>query len=166
MVTKSRIQDPGPRTLVHADTHAESFRQARRARSVELVEDYVELIADFMDAHGEARQVDIARRLGVAQPTVNKMLKRLSEEGLIAQRPYRGVFLTDTGRQLAEKSRRRHQIVEAFLRSLGVSEETARNDAEGIEHHVSAETLHAFERFVESTENGRSPTRAVRATRP
>lgn len=56
--------------LIDADSHAEGFRKARNARRTELAEDYVELIADFMDAHGEARQVDIARRLGVAQPTV------------------------------------------------------------------------------------------------
>src|SRR5690606_19948492 len=104
--------------------------------------------ADLLDDSGEARQVDIAARLGVAQPTVAKMLKRLAEAALIVQKPYRGVFLTEAGRQLAEESRERHRIVEGFLRALGVSPETARLDAEGIEHHVSAETLRAFERFT------------------
>ena len=92
------------------ETQVESYRQAREARRTELVEDYVELIADLLDEQGEARQVDLANRLGVKQPTVAKMLKRLSEEGLVTQRPYRGVFLTDEGRVLAEMSRRRHQI--------------------------------------------------------
>jgi DtxR family manganese transport transcriptional regulator len=135
-------------TLVDPGIHVESFRQARQARRSELVDDYVELIADLIDDAGEARQVDVAARLGVAQPTVAKMLKRLSEDGLISRRPYRGVFLTDAGRALAEKCRRRHQVVENFLLALGVSIETARIDAEGIEHHVSAETLAAFERFA------------------
>jgi DtxR family manganese transport transcriptional regulator len=134
--------------LVGAETHVESFRQARTARRHELVEDYIELIGDLIDQGGEARQVDIAARLGVAQPTVAKMLKRLAEDGLVSQRPYRGVFLTEAGRALAEKSRKRHQVVEAFLRALGISAETARRDAEGIEHHVSAETLEAFRRFT------------------
>src|SRR5919202_4047087 len=109
--------DPGsPETvLVDPERHVESFRQAREARKAELVEDYVELIDDLIASGGEARQVDIAARLGVAQPTVAKMLKRLVEDGLIAQRPYRGVFLTEAGKTLAEKSRRRHQIVESFL---------------------------------------------------
>ncbi|WGF87426.1 manganese-binding transcriptional regulator MntR [Marinivivus vitaminiproducens] len=138
------------RILVGAERQTEGFTKARDARRTELIEDYVELVADLMDEHGEARQVDIARRLGVAQPTVAKMLKRLGEEGLVVQRPYRGVFLTEEGQRLAETSRRRHQVVESFLLSLGVSEEVARNDAEGIEHHVSAETLAAFERFVEA----------------
>ncbi len=134
--------------LVDQETHVESFRQAREARRSELVEDYVELIADLIDDGGEARKVDIAARLGVAQPTVSKMVNRLEEAGYIAQRPYRGVFLTDAGRRLAEECRARHQIVEAFLRAIGISEETARRDAEGIEHHVSAETLEAFGRFT------------------
>jgi DtxR family manganese transport transcriptional regulator len=49
---------------------------------------------------------------------------------------------------LAEKSRLRHKIVEAFLLALGISPDTARIDAEGIEHHASIETLQAFKRFV------------------
>lgn len=139
--------------LVDAETHVQSFRQARQARRLELVEDYVELVADLIDDGGEARQIDIAARLGVAQPTVAKMLKRLVEEGFIAQRPYRGVFLTDAGKELARKSRLRHQIVEAFLCALGISPETARIDAEGIEHHVSAETLEAFRSFVNARQS-------------
>jgi DtxR family manganese transport transcriptional regulator len=134
--------------LLDADLQSASFRQTREARRLELVEDYVELIDDLIIARGEARQVDIAERLGVAQPTVAKMLKRLTEEGLVQQQPYRGVFLTDIGRSLAQASRQRHLIVEDFLLSLGVSAETARRDAEGIEHHVSDETLEAFRTFA------------------
>ena len=148
MATNRKPTSPSESALVQAETHVASFRQARQARRAELVEDYVELIADLIEDGGEARQVDIAQRLGVAQPTVAKMLKRLAEDGFIAQRPYRGVFLTDAGKALAEKSRQRHQIVESFLCALGISAETARIDAEGIEHHVSAETLEAFQRFV------------------
>ncbi len=135
--------------LVDPEVHVASFRQAREARRSELAEDYVELIADLIGDGGEARQVDIAARLGVAQPTVAKMLKRLSEDGLVQQRPYRGVFLTEAGRILADQARERHRVVERFLCALGVSAETARRDAEGIEHHVSGETLEAFRRFAE-----------------
>ena len=73
--------------------------------------------------------------------------KRLIEEGLVSRRPYRGVFLTEKGRALAEQSRQRHEIVERFLIDLGISPEVARRDAEGIEHHVSDDTLQAFRRF-------------------
>jgi DtxR family transcriptional regulator, manganese transport regulator len=136
-----------PDELVEVDRQVESFRQAREARRVELVEDYVELIADLIRDGGEARQVDIAARLGVAQPTVAKMLRRLVDDGLVSRRPYRGVFLTEAGTALAQRSRERHRIVEEFLLQLGVSAKTARCDAEGIEHHVSEETLAAFEKF-------------------
>lgn len=137
-----------PDTLISPDIQSESFRQYRQARRLELVEDYVELIDDLLVARGEARQVDIAERLGVAQPTVAKMLKRLTEDGLVLQQPYRGVFLTPLGQRLAAEARERHRIVEAFLIALGVSEGVARRDAEGIEHHVSAETLDAFRAFA------------------
>jgi DtxR family manganese transport transcriptional regulator len=141
-----------PRTdpLPDADTHSEGFRQTREARRGALVEDYVELIADLIEDGNEARQVDIAARLGVAQPTVAKMLARLAAEGLVSRKPYRGVFLTEAGQKMALESRARHQTVEAFLRCLGVSPETARIDSEGIEHHVSGETLEAFRRFIEA----------------
>src|SRR3546814_8884840 len=95
VVEEPRAIDGRPAGLVGEADHGEGFRQAREARRTELVEDYVELIADLIDDGGEARQVDIAARLGVAQPTVAKSLKRLAEDGLIVQRPYRGVFLTD-----------------------------------------------------------------------
>jgi DtxR family manganese transport transcriptional regulator len=134
--------------LVEAEIHVESFRQVRAARRLERVEDYVELIDDLIVSAGEARQVEIAARLGVAQPTVAKMLKRLAEEGLVSRRPYRGVFLTEAGRVLAGRARERHNVVETFLRTLGVSPDIARRDAEGIEHHVSDETLDAFRRFT------------------
>ncbi len=148
-MTKATKRDDAVPALVDAETHVKRFRQARRSRRLELVEDYVELVAELIDDGGEARQIDIAKRLGVAQPTVAKMLKRLAEENLVKQRPYRGVFLTEAGEEIARKSRLRHQVVEAFLMALGISSENARIDAEGIEHHVSAETLTAFKRFVE-----------------
>ncbi|QJQ94304.1 MULTISPECIES: manganese-binding transcriptional regulator MntR [Halomonadaceae] len=143
---------PGQEPLIEAESHVQGFRKARDARRTELVEDYVELIADLIGDTGEARQTDIARRLGVAQPTVAKMLTRLAEGGYIIKRPYRGVFLTDAGERLAAMSRRRHQIVEEFLCRLGVHPDTARLDAEGIEHHVSAETLEAFERYLNTSD--------------
>ncbi len=138
----------GTDTLIAADIQSAGFRQNRQARRQELVQDYLELIDDLLSARGEARQVDIAERLGVAQPTVAKMLKRLTEDGLVSQQPYRGVFLTPEGRQVAAEAKERHRVVEAFLLALGVSPETARFDAEGMEHHVSAETLEAFRAFA------------------
>ncbi|POP45974.1 transcriptional regulator MntR [Superficieibacter electus] len=136
--------------LVNVEDHVEGFRQVREAHRRELIDDYVELISDLIREVGEARQVDMAARLGVSQPTVAKMLKRLAGVGLIEQIPWRGVFLTPEGEKLAEESRQRHHIVENFLLVLGVSPDTARRDAEGIEHHVSEETLERFRQFSQT----------------
>ena len=134
--------------LVNVEEHVEGFRQVREAHRRELIDDYVELISDLIREVGEARQVDMAARLGVSQPTVAKMLKRLASVGLIEMIPWRGVFLTPEGEKLAQESRERHQLVENFLLVLGVSPEIARRDAEGMEHHVSDETLVKFREFT------------------
>ena len=134
--------------LVNVEEHVEGFRQVREAHRRELIDDYVELISDLIREVGEARQVDMAARLGVSQPTVAKMLKRLASVGLIEMIPWLGVFLTAEGEKLAQESRERHQIVENFLLVLGVSPEIARRDAEGMEHHVSEETLVKFREFT------------------
>ena len=134
--------------LVNVEEHVEGFRQVREAHRRELIDDYVELISDLIREVGEARQVDMAARLGVSQPTVAKMLKRLASVGQIEMIPWRGVFLTPEGEKLAQESRERHQLVENFLLVLGVSPEIARRDAEGMEHHVSEETLVTFREFT------------------
>jgi len=127
---------------------AENLRRSRRDRSVETAQDYVEAIADLSVSLGEARVVDLARRLGVTHVTVNRTLARLQQAGYVNTQPYRAIFLTDAGRKLAAECKQRHQTVAAFLRKLGVSEKTAELDAEGIEHHVSPETLAAFEKLL------------------
>ncbi len=124
------------------------FRRSRRDRAGEIAQDYVEAIADLSAAVGEARVTDLARRLGVTHVTVNRTLARLRQAGYVNTRPYRAIFLTDTGRRLAAECKRRHETVVAFLRSIGVPGKTAELDAEGIEHHVSPETLAAFERLL------------------
>lgn len=125
---------------------AENFRRSRHDHAGETAQDYVEAIADLKAAVGEARVVDLARRLGVTHVTVNRTLARLQRAGYVDTRPYRAIFLTDAGRKLAEESKRRHETVMAFLQSLGISRKAAEMDAEGIEHHVSPETLAAFKR--------------------
>lgn len=136
------------RKIPSAKLRSAAFRRVRADHTSELAADYVELIADLIDEKGEARGSDIALRLGVANATVVKMLKRLQDMGLVTQEPYRPITLTGEGWLLAETGRKKHQIVERFLLALGVGEETARIDSEGIEHHVSDETLRAMGRFL------------------
>ncbi|URJ24795.1 manganese-binding transcriptional regulator MntR [Candidatus Blochmanniella camponoti] len=125
----------------------QGFIQVRAAHRRELIDDYIELIADLIRECGEARQVDLALRLGVTQPTVAKMLKKLIASSLIKHKRYRGVSLTEQGRQLANENHIRHKIVKTFLIDLGINKKIAQRDAEGIEHHVSNETLLAFIQF-------------------
>lgn len=129
-------------------TQALRFSRARNARSAALLEDYAELIADLLASAGEARPVDIARRLGVSHATVVKSIARLKREGLVTSRPYRGVFLTEAGLALADKARARHRLVVDLLVAVGVPLEAAESDAEGIEHHVSDVTLTSFDRYL------------------
>ena len=131
-----------------AELQAMALRQTRRGHSTETAEDYAEAIAELSTSVGEARAVDLARRLGVSHVTVIRTVARLQRDGYVRTQPYRSIFLTDKGKRLAEASRRRHDIVVEFLRCLGVPEAIAQTDAEGIEHHVSPETLVAFRRYV------------------
>ena len=131
------------------EQQARAFQRVRDAHALETVEDYVELIADLGEADGAARAVDLARRFGVTPATVNATLKRLERDGYLTTAPYRAVFLTGKGRDLADRCRARHAVVRDFLIALGIDPVTADEDAEGIEHHVSAATLAAFSRFVD-----------------
>ncbi len=130
-------------------TQAERFGKARSGRSTALLEDYAELIADLIATDGEARPTDIARRLGVSHVTAIKSIQRLKREGLVTARPYRGVFLTLTGQELAGKVRERHRIMVELLLAVGVPVDAAESDAEGMEHYVSEPTLKAFVDFLQ-----------------
>lgn len=127
---------------------ANRFQRTREDHSRERAEDYVELIDALIRENGEARAVDLAQRLGVSHVTVSKAVQRLQREGLVTAQRYRSIFLTEKGAELAAASQARHELVLDFLRAIGVSEEVANVDAEGIEHHVSDETLEAMRRFL------------------
>ena len=146
--TDTGLTETTPHRLREAKRQARSFERVRQAHQREVAEDYVELIADLIDVTGEARAVDLAERLGVTNATVNNTLNRLTREGLVTRQRYRSIFLTDTGRQIAEEARERHRLVRDFLLRLGVDPETAEIDAEGIEHHTSETTLAALKRFL------------------
>lgn len=134
--------------LTGAARRAAAFQRMRDAHSTEMAEDYVELIGDLITETGEARLTDLAENLGVTHATAAKVVQRLQREGLVESRPYRSIFLSEAGQAMAAASRERHRIVHDFLVAMGVSEMTAEADAEGMEHHVSAETLAMFVRIT------------------
>lgn len=130
------------------EVRAAAFEQVREAHQTETAEDYVEMIADLIAEKGAARVVDLAAAFGVTHATINKTITRLNKEGLVTNEKYRSLFLTESGMKLAESCKARHEVVVNFLKAIGVSPRTAELDAEGVEHHISAETLKAFAAFV------------------
>ena len=124
-----------------------SFKKVRDAHKTENTEDYCEIISDLLNTKGEARIVDIANKLGIAQATANKTVKRLQAQGYLKKEPYRSIFLTLKGQELASASKKRHITVITFLKNLGLDNKTAEADAEGIEHHVSQKTLRKMEQY-------------------
>jgi len=156
MASPKKQSSNKPRSGRGFKRQAEYLSQTRREHANEIAEDYAEAIADLIAETGEARVVDLAERLGVTHVTVTRTINRLQKAGFVTSQPYRAIFLTDNGRQLAATCKSRHETVVAFLRSLGVSEGVAEMDAEGIEHHVSPETLAAFKSVLRNSQ--RSPS--------
>ncbi len=128
---------------------AQSHSRIRKDHASETAEDYVEAIAVLIEETGRCRITDLATRFGVSHVTVTKTVARLAKEGLVNTQPYGPMTLTETGAKMAAESQKRHEIVYQFLLAIGVSKATATDDAEGIEHHVSAETLKCFRKFLE-----------------
>ncbi|MCP4176066.1 MAG: manganese-binding transcriptional regulator MntR [Fuerstiella sp.] len=125
-------------------------KRTRQDHATELAEDYVEAIAAIIDQHGQCRAVDLSQQFEVSHVTVNRTIGRLQRDGLVTSQPYAPVELTEKGRRIARDSQRRHQTVYTFLLMLGVSERTATIDTEGIEHHVSPETLLQMQEYIDA----------------
>ncbi len=124
-----------------------SHLRTRRDHATELTQDYVEAIAELEQQPGGCRVRDLARYFEVSHVTVNRTVARLKRDGYADAEPYGPVRLTEQGRALAEFARSRHEVVFRFLLALGASPETAAADSEGIEHHVSEETLQLMADF-------------------
>jgi Mn-dependent DtxR family transcriptional regulator len=117
------------------------------------VEDYLEQILDLINTKGYARVADIAQGLKISQASVTNMVQRLDAEGLLKYEKYRGLVLTTAGETLARNIMRRHQLLTDFLRMLEIEEEVVYHDVEGMEHHISPQTLNAIEALMEALRN-------------
>ncbi len=131
--------------MKNTDTKAKPYIQTRQHHESELAEDYVEIIADLKTAKGKARVSDIALQLGVSHVTVIRTLKRLSEKGYLTTSP---IELTTRGEEVAKHSKERHLFLLEYLKALGVSEHIAAIDVEGMEHHISPDTMSAFKKHL------------------
>lgn len=129
-----------------------AHRRTRRDHKNETAEDYVEAIAELVAERGACRVTDLSERFGVSHVTVIRIVQRLEREGYVATEPYQPLSLTSKGNRLAKHCRERHDIVYRFLRTIGLKERIAAIDSEGIEHHVSPETLERFRQIADSGE--------------
>lgn len=112
------------------------------------MEDYLEVIYELVQQKGYATTVDISSYLNVSSPSVTKMMQKLDETGYLNYEKYRGIKLTNEGIRIARNIRNRHGLLAEFFMIIGVDEETANNDAEGIEHHLHPETMRKLEEFI------------------
>jgi DtxR family transcriptional regulator, manganese transport regulator len=135
--------------LSNINPNTPAYERTRRDHATETAEDYVEAIADLIDSTGSCRVTNLAESFGVTHVTVIKTIQRLERDGLVSTEPYKPVELTAKGRKMAKACKERHDIVYRFLVAIGVDEETAAVDAEGIEHHVSPATLARFLKILD-----------------
>lgn len=101
------------------------------------MEDYIEQIHNLMESKGYARVSDIAEALLVHPSSVTKMVQKLDKDGYLNYEKYRGFILTSKGEKLGERLVYRHELLEEFLEVIGVDGDKIYEDVEGIEHHLS-----------------------------
>jgi Mn-dependent DtxR family transcriptional regulator len=133
------------------DNRLEAIRDANSAKKedrTDRMEDYLEVIYELVEQKGYATTVDISTYLNVSSPSVTKMTQRLDETGYLKYEKYRGIRLTDEGVRIAQNIRNRHGLLAEFFKMIGVDEDSANSDAEGIEHHLHPETIKRLEDFM------------------
>jgi Mn-dependent DtxR family transcriptional regulator len=133
------------------DNRLEAIRDANSAKKedrTDRMEDYLEVIYELVEQKGYVTTVDISTYLNVSSPSVTKMTQRLDETGYLKYEKYRGIKLTDEGVRIAQNIRNRHGLLAEFFKMIGVDEESANSDAEGIEHHLHPETIKRLEDFM------------------
>ncbi|WP_426453364.1 transcriptional regulator MntR [Paenibacillus sp. S-38] len=113
------------------------------------MEDYLEKIYKLIDEKGYARVSDIAEGLEVHPSSVTKMIQKLDKDNYLIYEKYRGLVLTSKGQKVGKRLVDRHQLLEEFLTLIGVSEENIYKDVEGIEHHLSWDSITCIEMLLE-----------------
>lgn len=113
-------------------------------------EDYLERICELLDRKSYARVSDIAEELVVKPASVSAMLAKLENDGYITREVYRGFALTEEGRKVGRRIQRRHEILDRFLKLLKVDQRIIDKDIDGLEHHLSDETLTKLEEFLKN----------------
>ena len=113
------------------------------------MEDYLERIYKLIDEKGYARVSDIAEGLEVHPSSVTKMIQKLDKDNYLIYEKYRGLILTNKGKKMGKRLVERHHLLEDFLTIIGVQHENIYTDVEGIEHHLSWDSITCIETLVE-----------------
>ena len=116
-------------------------------RADESLEDYLETILMLYKSTGQVRSIDIANEMNFTKPSVSIAMKNLREKGYITMADNGYITLTESGKERAESVLERHTILADLLISIGVNEETAREDACKLEHDLSEESFEAIKRI-------------------
>ena len=124
------------------------------------MEDYIEQI--YM-LKGYARVSDIAEALAVHPSSVTKMVQKLDKDEYLIYEKYRGLVLTSKGKKIGKRLVYRHELLEQFLRIIGVDEEKIYNDVEGIEHHLSWNSIDRIGDLVQYFEDDESRKKELKS---
>ncbi|MBA3978550.1 MAG: transcriptional regulator MntR [Nitrosopumilus sp.] len=133
------------------DAHNNERREGKEERidtTTDAMEDYLEVMYELIQKKGYATTIDIANYLHVSSPSVTKMVKRLDKMGYLVYEKYRGLQLTSEGIAVAKNIHKNHDLLVEFLKMIGIDEEIANRDAEGIEHHLHPQTMEKLEEFI------------------
>jgi Mn-dependent DtxR family transcriptional regulator len=122
------------------------------------MEDYLERIYKLIEEKGYARVSDIAEGLQVHPSSVTKMIQKLDKDNYLVYEKYRGLILTPKGKKMGKRLMDRHRLLEEFLSVIGVQEANIYRDVEGIEHHLSWDSITCIETLLEFFR--RNPTRS------
>ncbi|QQG48073.1 MAG: transcriptional regulator MntR [archaeon] len=125
-------------------------------------EDYLEVVYHLISDKGYATTSDISTALKVKPPTVSNMIGKLSAKGYLQYERYRGMKLTASGERLAKSVIKRHTVISEFMSMIGVDDQTAFEDTEGIEHHVHPTTLRRLEKFADYLRENPETLKAIR----
>jgi DtxR family transcriptional regulator, manganese transport regulator len=149
---RSNMNDNRLKSIRNAHNKKEGGEQEQQSHT-DRMEDYLEVIYELIQQKGYATPVDISESLNVSSPSVTKMLQRLDENKYLRYERYRGISLTREGVVMAENIHEKHSLLVEFLKMIGVDDNIANIDAEGIEHHLHSETLKKLQVFINAVKN-------------
>lgn len=131
------------------------------------MEDFLEKIYDTVERKGYVRMTDLAALLRLKPPTVTRMVQKLGDRGLVHYERYRGLTLTPQGAAVGRFLSQRHAVLEEFLGFLGCTDPAiVYHDVEGIEHHLSPDTLARIRHFVAFARRNPTWVEAFRRANP